>query len=90
MLNDEYKNRLLTQARLPLYRISANSEWIRANKEALNDWLKTALQAKLKHDLAKTDLVTTSGIIYQLHHAALADIQKLTDQELFDQLFMEF
>ena len=88
MLNDEYKNRILTQAKLPLYRISANSEWIRANVEALNSWLKTVLQAKLKHNLAKTDLVTTSGITYRLHHDALADIQKLTDRELFDQLFM--
>lgn len=88
MLNYEYKNRLLTQAKLPLYRISANSEWIRANVEALNDWLKKALQAKLKHDLANLDLVSTSGITYRLHHVALADIQKLTDQELFDQLFM--
>lgn len=88
MLNDEYKNRLLKQAKLPLYRISANSEWIHANEDGLNNWLKNVLQAKLKHDLAKIDLVTTSGITYQLHHDALADIQKLTDQELFDQLFM--
>lgn len=87
MLNDEYKNRLLKQAQIPLLRIWADSKWFKAHQKETEQRLTTQLTAKLSGRLRFNLMLERQGIAYQMNAERLQEVQQLSDQDLFDQLF---
>lgn len=87
MLNDEYKNRLLKQAQIPLLRIWADSKWFKAHQKETEQRLTRQLTAKLSGRLRFNLMLERQGIAYQMNAERLQEVQQLSDQDLFDQLF---
>lgn len=87
MLNDEYKNRLLKQAQIPLLRVWADSKWFKAHQKETEQRLTTQLTAKLSGRLRFNLMLERQGIAYQMNAERLQEVQQLSDQDLFDQLF---
>ena len=87
MLNDEYKNRLLNAAQIPLLRIWADSKWFKAHQKETEQRLTRQLTAKLSGCLRFNLMLERQGIAYQMNAERLQEVQQLSDQDLFDQLF---
>ena len=85
--NDEYKNRELEQAKLPLLRVSDISSYVIDRQGEVLDKVGELLKKKLTGKLTTTDYINYMYDQENRNSMYIVEAKKLSNQELFDKVF---